>query len=62
MTGLEANIKVAGVLGVDAEGVHGTLRVGFRVCVEPLFCDFRLVKFIYQEKRQHSPVCAFEPV
>ena len=31
LAGLEAEEKVAGVLGVDAEGVDGAFGVGFRV-------------------------------
>jgi hypothetical protein len=34
---LEAEPEVAGVAGHTAEGVHGSVGVGFAVCFEPLF-------------------------
>ena len=39
LPGLEAEEEVAGVFGIDAEGVHATARVGFRVGGEPAFCE-----------------------
>jgi len=33
LAGLEADVEIAWVLGIDAEGVHGTLWVCFGVCL-----------------------------
>lgn len=41
LAGLEAEMEVARVLGVDAEGVHAPFRVGFRVGRQPSFWKTR---------------------
>lgn len=38
LAGLEAEIEVAGVFGVDAEDVDAAFRVGFRVGGQPSLC------------------------
>ena len=37
LAGLEAQEEIAGVFGVDAEIVDGSLRIGFGVCGQPSF-------------------------
>ncbi len=41
LAGLEAEVEVAGVLGVEAEDVHAALRVRFRVGRQPPLCCFQ---------------------
>lgn len=44
LASFEAQEEIAGVFGIDAEVVHGSLGIGFGVCCQPSFCESKSVK------------------
>lgn len=46
LASFEAQEEIAGVFGIDAEIVHGSLGIGFSVCCQPSFCGSESVKRI----------------
>lgn len=67
LAGLEAEVEVARVFGVDAEGVHAPLRVGFRVGRQPAFWKGKMSVFCFlgngnlRVGKGNSPVSALLP-
>lgn len=44
LASFEAQEEITGVFGIDAEIVHGSLGIGFSVCCQPSFCEWKSVK------------------